>query len=416
MSNDNKDTQPSSEELLQALLGGAKQRSGKQEAKEHKFWDHQPVPKLNEQLDVSGPIDPIKTVDEVRDQPYKLPGDAFQWCDCDLTDMKVLDEVYHLLNANYVEDDDNMFRFDYSREFLQWALLPPGYRTDWHVCVRAKATGKMVAFITGIPATTVVYGKSIEMVEINFLCIHKKLRNKRLAPMLIREITRRVNRTDRWQAVYTAGVVLPKPVAKNRYYHRSLNPKKLISVGFSHLPSHLTMASVIKLYRVPSETVTRGLRPLTQDDVQAVNNLLSTYLAKFSLYVHFTDEEFAHWLLPREGVITSYVVENDGVITDFFSFYTLCSTIIGNVQYQTLRAAYSYYNVATVTPLNQLIQDALIIAKQLDFDVFNALDVMENMTFLKELKFGIGDGHLQYYLYNWKCPEMEPGNVALVLL
>ena len=31
------------------------------------------------------------------------------------------------------------------------------------------------------------------MVEINFLCVHKRLRSKRLAPVLIREITRRVN-------------------------------------------------------------------------------------------------------------------------------------------------------------------------------------------------------------------------------
>jgi len=30
-------------------------------------------------------------------------------------------------------------------------------------------------------------------------------------------------------------VVLPKPVATAQYWHRSLNPKKLISVGFSRL-------------------------------------------------------------------------------------------------------------------------------------------------------------------------------------
>jgi glycylpeptide N-tetradecanoyltransferase len=30
------------------------------------------------------------------------------------------------LNENYVEDDDNMFRFDYSPDFLRWALQPPG--------------------------------------------------------------------------------------------------------------------------------------------------------------------------------------------------------------------------------------------------------------------------------------------------
>jgi len=60
--------------------------------------------------------------------------------------------------------------------------------------------------------------------------------------------------------------------------------------------------------------------------------------------------------------------------------------------------------------------DALILAKQQDFDVFNALNVMENETFLKELKFGIGDGFLQYYLYNWKCPKIEPSGIGLVLL
>ena len=40
----------------------------------------------------------------------------------------------------------------------------------------------------------------------------------------------------------------------------------------------------------------------------------------------------------------------------------------------------------------------------------------ENDLFLKDLKFGIGDGHLQYYLYNWKCQEMDAPDVGLVLL
>lgn len=69
------------------------------------------------------------------------------------------------------------------------------------------------------------------MVEINFLCVHKKLRSKRVAPVLIREITRRVNLTGIFQAVYTAGIVLPKPVSTCTYWHRSLNPKKLIEVS-----------------------------------------------------------------------------------------------------------------------------------------------------------------------------------------
>lgn len=50
---------------------------------------------------------------------------------------------------------------------------------------------------------------------------------------------------------------------------------------------------------------------------------------------------------------------------------------------------------------------------QSEFDVFNALDLMENSQFLDELKFGQGDGNLQYYLYNWRCPNMTPQKVGL---
>ncbi len=38
----------------------------------------------------------------------------------------------------------------------------------------------------GVPATVRARQTSISMVEINFLCVHKKLRQKRLAPVLIK--------------------------------------------------------------------------------------------------------------------------------------------------------------------------------------------------------------------------------------
>ena len=56
-----------------------------------------------------------------------------------------------------------------------------------------------------------------------------------------------------------------------------------------------------------------------------------------------------------------------------------------------------------------------VLVSQANFDVFNALDLMDNSEFLEKLKFGIGDGNLQYYLYNWRCPTMQPKDVGLVL-
>ena len=89
------------------------------------------------------------------------------------------------------------------------------------------------------------------MVEINFLCVHKKLRSKRVAPVLIKEITRRVNLEGLFQAIYTAGVLLPKPVSVCRYWHRSLNPKKLVDVQFSSLHRHMTLQRMIRIYKLP---------------------------------------------------------------------------------------------------------------------------------------------------------------------
>ena len=54
---------------------------------------------------------------------------------------------------------------------------------------------------------------------------------------------------------------------------------------------------------------------------------------------------------------------------------------------------------------------ALILAIKSDFDVYNALDIFQNGTVLKDLKFGIGDGRLQYYIYNWRTAEVSASEV-----
>lgn len=408
----------SQEQLLQMLRRNRVCEESRRHAERpHPFWDTQPVPAMSsENFQDSGPIDEIKVVEDVRQEPYPLP-DAFEWATCNVDNEEESKEIYTLLSEHYVEDDDNMFRFDYSIPFLQWALKPPRYLAFWHLGVRVKTNKKLVGFISAIPASIQVYDDRVSMVEINFLCVHKKLRSKRLAPVLIKEITRRANIQNIWQAVYTAGVVLPRPVSECRYYHRSLNPKKLIDVGFSALGPRMTMARTIKLYKLPEQPQLSGMRQMTEKDLQQVTDLISGYLKKFPLHPEFDKDEVGHWMLPRDGVIYSYVRENaKGDVTDVCSFYCLPSSILGNSKYKLLKAAYSYWNVATTVPLHELMYDALIFAKQRDFDVFNALNVMENDSFLKELKFGIGDGFLQYYLYNWKCPKIEPGGIGLVLL
>jgi len=116
----------------------------------------------------------------------------------DLGNEEHLQELYQLLVDHYVEDDDGEFRFDYSTTFLKWALNPPGFYPEWIVGIRDKAKGTLYAFISGIPVHMTIQGKPVLMAEINFLCAHKKLRSLRIAPVLIQEITRRVNLKNIW--------------------------------------------------------------------------------------------------------------------------------------------------------------------------------------------------------------------------
>ncbi|XVF25171.1 hypothetical protein REPUB_Repub13aG0190300 [Reevesia pubescens] len=387
----------------------------------HKFWESQPVGQFKDLGNTSlpeGPLEAPTPLSEVKQEPYNLPI-MYEWITCDIDSDEMCNEVYNLLTNNYVEDDENMFRFNYSKEFLRWALRPPGYFKSWHIGVRVKSSKKLVAFITGVPARIRVRDDIVNMAEVNFLCVHKKLRSKRLAPVMIKEVTRRVHLENIWQAAYTAGIVIPTPITSCQYWHRSLNPKKLIEVGFSRLGPRMTMSRTIKLYKLPDSTATPGFRKMGLHDVPAVTRLLRKYLSQFVVAPDFSEHDVEHWLLPTEGVVDSYVVGSSETreITDFCSFYTLPSSILGNQNYSTLKAAYSYYNVSTKTPLLQLMNDALIVAKQKEFDVFNALDVMHNESFLKELKFGPGDGSLHYYLYNYRIRHtLKPSELGLVLL
>ncbi|XP_073048341.1 glycylpeptide N-tetradecanoyltransferase 1-like [Primulina eburnea] len=389
--------------------------------KRHKFWETQPVGQFKDLGNASipeGPIEQPTLLSEVKQEPYNLPT-PYEWITCDMDSEEMCAEVYSLLANNYVEDDENMFRFNYSKEFLQWALRPPGFYRSWHIGVRVKSSKKLVAFITGIPAKIRVRNDVVVMAEVNFLCVHKKLRSKRLAPVLIKEVTRRIHLENIWQAAYTAGVVLPTPITTCQYWHRSLNPKKLIDVGFSRLGPRMTMSRTIKLYKLPDQTATPGFRKMEPHDVPAVTRLLRNYLKQFVVAPDFDELDVEHWLLPRENVVNSYLVASpdNQEITDFCSFYTLPSSILGSLSYSSLKAAYSYYNVSTKTPLLQLMNDVLIVAKKEEFDVFNALDVMQNEIFLKELKFGPGDGKLHYYLYNYRLKHvLRSSELGLVLL
>lgn len=95
---------------------------------------------------------------------------------------------------------------------------------------------------------------------------------------MIREITRRVNLLNIWQAVYTSGTVLPTPIGTAQYWHRNLNPQKLVDVKFSSRPSEMTQAKFNREHNLPKKTITEGLTEMTEADIPAVTVALNRHL------------------------------------------------------------------------------------------------------------------------------------------
>ena len=198
----------------------------------------------------------------------------------------------------------------------------------------------------------------------------------------------------------------------------------------------MTLARMIRIHKLPDVPYfsQQGLREMEEKDLPEVTALFSRYMQRFDMAPEMTLEDAGHHFLSGRGeeeiverditgrkgqVVWSYVVEVGHLescnqysileffvqnpethkITDFFTFYCLPSTIINNTKHGVLEAAYLYY-YATDTAfeegaeessrlkkrLEYLIGDALIVAYQAKFDVFNALTLMDNVSILKDLK------------------------------
>lgn len=66
-----------------------------------------------------------------------------------------------------------------------------------------------------------------------------------------------------------------------------------------------------------------------------------------------------------------------------------------------------------------MVQYALHYAKDIStvkFDVFNCLSIMDNDKFHAQLKFGLGDGILNYYFYNYQLRTMVGGPECMAIM
>ena len=74
----------------------------------------------------------------------------------------------------------------------------PGYKKEYFIVIRNSKTRKIMANFMDHPVRLVINGKETNVSMTNFLAVHSKLRNKKMAQIVIMEELRR-NRADNLQ-------------------------------------------------------------------------------------------------------------------------------------------------------------------------------------------------------------------------
>ncbi len=118
----------------------------------------------------------------------------------------------------------------------------------------------------------------------------------------------------------------------------------------------------------------------------------------------------------------------DGKITGFISFYLQHGTAMVSKQNFPIQAGHLfYYACQDMKNLPALVVAALHKARDLHCDVFSCLEVMDNISFFKELKFFADrDNQIYYHLFkypnvewwadcgSYQCPFLQPKQVGVV--
>lgn len=90
--------------------------------------------------------------------------------------------------------------------------------------------------------------------------------------------------------------------------------------------------------------------------------------------------------------------------------------MIGNEKHNILTSAYKLYSAATSMSYSELLLDAAIIAKNEGYDILSFTDSNDCAQLEDSLNIVKGEGFLHYYLYNWRCPPIQPKDVGLQFL
>lgn len=361
----------------------------------HIFWKSEPVGLGDENMQISP---------RIRTEAVQPPlGYRFSVLDT-CTELRAL---HKLIKHHYVSSKEDDVVLTYTEDFLKWQLECPLHKQEYACTLKFAADAdtpeEMVGFVLAKEQHISVRGAVLRLVGINYLCLHADHRSLGLAPLLIREITLRAHTERITMAIFTGGSPFFFSFARVQYFHRPINVEKLVEMNF--VPAYMCRHG-----RFHVSTPRRRIRPMQAADVDEMMLLYRKECQNYELFEVFNREAFLHALLPRDGVVHTYVV-GDKVPEEFVSFF------IANAHYpktdMCIRTAYLYYYA---TPnVEGLVEDSMDALRTLGVDLLNVLALGRSREVVANAAYIGGTGWLSYSFYNFRTSTISPEKLFFVM-
>lgn len=389
----------------------------------HKFWSGQPVSQRRKDqrrpgfIHNSYPLVP---------HPIRLP-ESYHWSV--LTGAET-EELTTFLNEHYVEDVGHRFRFRYAPVTVRALCFTGGEDRAGSagsgrrpspgpspVCLGVRypsPTGRLCAVIVGVPHRVYLGGESYPAYFVDFLTVHKQLRGRRMTPVLIRELARRIANDGHLLAYYNLMTAPTAPVVDMKFYHYPMRLERLVQAGYWTRPTPgVSLAALARLYDQLPPPTTDWRRLTTPDPVLA--RRLSTW-AKHERHQWsrlITTNDLARWLAADYRLYQSPLGD--------LGYYLLDNVSLADATV-VLREVFVLYVVPAESPdgpsgaelVSTLLQELLILAKvdRADVVIATAQSVV-TAELLTALRFKGGDETTHWFLWNYHHPPTDPGEVFL---
>lgn len=366
------------------------------------FWKNELIIKTNKDIDREGPFCDLEVLKN--DQITKLPKN-FDWKEYNIEKTEERKKIINFLNKNNEVDEIYDIIFD---ELLKWEFNKP----DFLLGVENITTGDLIGLIIAKKITLRIKIQTLDFLKINNLCVDKKYRNKRLVPVLVKELKRRAVIKNIHYGLFKSNFPIGKELVSVQYLNRIINLESLLTFGLSKIEKNIRkkeMKTTLKL----SYSLNSNFKKMESTHLDECYDLYNENIQKNNIYQIFTKDEF-NKIMTNKNVV-AYIIEEEGVVIDFISYF---NTFIGRKNIETrIKKGNLFLYSTTCETIYTLLKNLLLICKENSVDLFsiNSLGISDYSNILYDLNFEEYPEKENIFLYNYKLREIKNNQINIVI-